>query len=196
MSTTPDPRPLRADARRNRERIVEAAREVFAEYGEATQVDDVARRAGVGIGTLYRHFPNKEVLIGELMRLKFERLAERAQHWLDTTAGTDPWAAFCGFVREATEAMATDAAQQRMIWEISPEAFAHAVPAQERLVAVGGELIDRARAAGALREDFSVDDMPAIMCALGSAMALQHPDGTPHDWRRLLEFLLAGLRRP
>jgi len=58
-------RPLRADARRNREKIVNAAREIVAEQGEAAQIDDVARKAGVGVGTVYRHFPNKDALMGD-----------------------------------------------------------------------------------------------------------------------------------
>ncbi len=120
MATTdaPDARPLRADARRNRERIIEAAREVFAEYGGLAQIDEIARRAECGIGTVYRNFPNKDALIGELMRLKFERLAERAAFW--NTADGDPWSRFESFVRESTEEMSQDVAQQRMMWESSP----------------------------------------------------------------------------
>ena len=72
-------RPLRADARRNRERILEAARETFSEYGTEAQMDEIARRAGVGVGTLYRHFPTKDVLVGELVRIKLSDFAVRAR---------------------------------------------------------------------------------------------------------------------
>src|ERR1019366_1103756 len=72
-------RPLRADARRNRERILESARLVFAESGADAQIDDVARRAGVGVGTVYRHFPTKEALMVELVRQKFRLFADRAR---------------------------------------------------------------------------------------------------------------------
>src|SRR5271165_3634774 len=74
MATTPltEPRPMRADARRNRERILAAARELFAGSPQEVQMDDLARRAGVGVGTLYRHFPDKEALMGELVRERFE----------------------------------------------------------------------------------------------------------------------------
>jgi len=195
VTDTPDPRPLRADARRNRERIVAAAREVFAEYGGLAQIDEIARRAGCGVGTVYRHFPNKDALIGELLRLKFEELADRAAHW--DAVGGDPWDAFEAFVRESAGRMAGDVTQQRMMWESSPEAFEHALPAQQRLTEIAGRIIDRARDAGQIREDFTVADMPTVMCSLGSAMLMQsRPGGERHEWRRLLEIVLAGIRAP
>lgn len=187
-----DERPLRADARRNRERIVVAARDVFAEYGGLAQIDEIARRAGCGVGTVYRNFPNKDALIGELIRLKFERLAERAAHY-DGLPGA-AWPNFEAFVRESAEEMAGDVAQQRMMWESSPEAFAHAEAAQRRLAEIGGALIERAKAEGGLDPAFSVTDMPVVMCSLGSAMLMAAaPGGERHDWRRLLEIVLAGI---
>src|SRR4051794_2294618 len=114
MSAT-EPRPLRADARRNRERILDAAREGFAQEGHATQMDDVARRAGVGIGTVYRHFPTKDLLVGEIMRAKFRHHAEVARRWAQTADG---WAAFEGFLREAIAQMESDAAQHRLMWQV------------------------------------------------------------------------------
>lgn len=189
-----DARPLRADARRNRERVIAAARAVFAEHGTLAQIDEIARQAGCGVGTVYRHFPNKDALIGELLRLKFEKLVERAAHYnaLPGPAGER----FEAFVRESAEEMAGDVVQQRMMWESSPEAFAHALEAQQRLQQVGGELIERAKAEGSVRADFSVTDMPTVMCSLGSAMLLQdRGGGAPHEWRRLLEILLAGITR-
>src|SRR5215212_9642576 len=96
MSST-EPRPQRADARRNRERIVDAARELFAEQGHNAQMDDVARRAGVGVGTVYRHFPTKSDLLGELMAAKFRGHAEAARRWAQEP---DAWTGFEGFLRE------------------------------------------------------------------------------------------------
>ena len=188
-------RPLRADARRNRERIVVAAREVFAEYGGLAQIDEVARRAGCGVGTVYRNFPNKDALIGELIRLKFEHLAERAAHYNELPGPA--WPSFEAFVRESAEHMADDVAQQRMMWESSEEAFSHALGAQRELQRIGGELIDRAKAEGRLRQDFTVADMPVVMCSLGSAMLMgAGPGGEHHDWRRLLEIVIAGISNP
>ena len=83
----PGERPLRADARRNRERILESARAVFAECGAEAQIDDVASRAGVGVGTVYRHFPTKEALMVELVRQKFRMMSTgRARRWSATAS--------------------------------------------------------------------------------------------------------------
>lgn len=194
-SDASETRPLRADARRNRERVLDSARKVFAEYGGLAQIDEIARRAGCGVGTVYRHFPNKDALVGELLRLKFEHLAERAAHWRD--ADGDPWSRFESFVRESAQEMSEDVAQQRMMWESSPDAFAHAVAAQQRLEQVGGELIEQARAAGRIREGFSVGDMPTVMCSIGSAMLMEsRHGGERHEWQRLLEIVLDGIRAP
>lgn len=90
--------------------------------------------------------------------------------------------------------MATDVAQQRVVWESSPQAFAHAAAERERLQVAGAALFARAQGSGAIREDFSVADMPTVMCSLGSAM-LMESKGAGHDWRRLLTVLLDGIRR-
>ena len=90
-------RPLRADARRNRERILEAAVEVFSEQGVDAQIDDVARRADLGVGTIYRHFPTKDALIAELVRQKFRRFAENAREALADDA--EPFEAVAGLLR-------------------------------------------------------------------------------------------------
>src|SRR5689334_9945498 len=147
MSAT-EPRPLRADARRNRERILAAARESFASGGEATQMDDIARAAGVGVGTVYRHFPTKDDLVGELLRLKFAHHLEVAERWAAQERG---WPAFEGFVRDVVAAMAEDAAQQRMMWVDSDAAFALAEPVRAELSRVVGEMIDQAKADGDMR---------------------------------------------
>src|SRR6267154_6211946 len=76
-------RPLRADARRNRERILQSARAAFADSGDAVQIDDVARHAGVGVGTVYRHFPTKQALVAELVRQKFLGFAARTREALE-----------------------------------------------------------------------------------------------------------------
>src|SRR5918996_6567887 len=85
-------KPLRADARRNRERVLKAARAVFADQGIDAQIDDVAKRAKVGVGTVYRHFPTKEALVDAIVRERFEELAGYAQEALERA---DAWEAFC-----------------------------------------------------------------------------------------------------
>jgi AcrR family transcriptional regulator len=180
-------RPLRADARRNRERIVQAARELFAECGPDAQMDDLAARAGVGVGTVYRHFPTKEAVMGELLRQKFELFLSLGRQALEREG--EPFEVFADMLRHNAEAMAGDVATQRAVamggLALSPEAEA----ARDQLMAVGRELIARAHAAGTLRPDFTIEDVPTIMCGVSATM------GDPRfDWRRHLEMLIDGLR--
>jgi AcrR family transcriptional regulator len=183
---------MRCDARRNRERIVEAARAAFAEQGPDAQIDDVARRAEVGVGTVYRHFPTKDALVGELIRLKLTALRDRARRKL--AEGGDPEEAFIGFVREQAEVIARDAALQRMLWAETEETLSDLAPLIEEVNEAVGELIARAREAGAVRPDVEVDDVRAFMCGLGAIMAADARGVMPFDWRRQLEFMLDGLR--
>ncbi len=181
-------RPLRADARRNREKIVNAARVIVAEQGEAAQIDDVAHKAGVGVGTVYRHFPNKDALMGELVRMCALECTAIARSLEDRE---DAWEAFAGMVRASCERAAEDAGFRRTWQAAGDEAVAYAADVKAELHAAGGRLIDRAHAQGTLREDFTVDDMPALMCGLGAAIDAM-PE--PERWRRLVEFALDGLR--
>jgi len=189
MSTAEEPRPLRADARRNRERIVAAARDLFAACGPTTQIDDVARAAGVGVGTVYRHFPTKDALVGELMRAKFEHHAAVARRWAAVDGG---WESFVGFLRESFAEMAGDAAQQKMMWLFDDAALSHAEDARAALAEVVGRMIDGAKAEGRLREDFTTEDMPSLMCAVGSVMSAQNVHVRRHEM--VAELLIDGLR--
>src|SRR3954471_2755425 len=100
-------KPLRADARRNRERILKAARAVFADKGVDAQIDDVAKRAKVGVGTVYRHFPTKEALRDALVRERFEEIAGYAREALERE---DAWDGFCEMIWRAAERNAVDRA--------------------------------------------------------------------------------------
>ena len=103
-------RPLRADARRNRERILQSARAAFAESGADAQIDDVALYAGVGVGTVYRHFPTKQALLTELVRQTFRLFTGRAREALE--AGGEPFALIEGLLRRIAETAAGDAGVQ------------------------------------------------------------------------------------
>lgn len=183
---------MRADARRNRERILDAARTTFSEHGTAAQMDEIARRAGVGVGTLYRHYPTKDALIGELVRIKLGDFAARARAKFEEDER--PWESFADLLREQAEIAARDAAQQRMIFAMTHEALEEARPTITELTAANQALIDRAKAAGVIREDLVVDDVRVLMCGLGSIMAADALGVMPYDWRRHLEFVLAGMR--
>jgi AcrR family transcriptional regulator len=188
-TTTSSERPLRADARRNREKIVNAARQIVAEHGEAAQIDDVARLAGVGVGTVYRHFPNKDALMGELVRMCVIECTTFAQ---ECASIKDPWDAFSGLIRRSCERMASDAAMRRTWQAADDEAVAYAAPAKVHLHDAAELLIDRAHTSGQLRADFTVDDMGGLMCGLGAAIdAMPEPD---ERWRRIVEFALDGLK--
>lgn len=183
---------MRADALRNRQRILDAAREAFTEHGEDAQMDDIARRAGLGVGTLYRHFTTKEMLVGELIRVKLSEFAVRVRR--RAAEESDPWAAFEGGLREQTDVMARDAAHQRMPFAATPEAMRRAEAAVSELREAWGVVIDRAKEAGVLRQDFQVDDIRTLMCGLGSMMAADACGAMSYDWRRQLDLFLDGVR--
>jgi AcrR family transcriptional regulator len=183
--TSPTARPLRADARRNRERILEAARVVFARQGSEAQIDDIARAAGVGVGTVYRHFPHKDALLGELVAQKFRCLADNAERALDVE---DPWEALAGLLRTNTALCAGDVGVQQALSR-GPAAWAFAATEIDRLRDVTSKLIAHGQKAGVIRPDLVVDDIPMLMCGLSSTMAVPG-----YDWRRHLEIVLCGLR--
>src|SRR3954452_3043749 len=180
-----DERPLRADARRNRERILVAARGACAAHGANVQMDDVAREAGVGVGTVYRHFPTKDALIEALVAEKFRVTTENIRAALEIE---DPWEGFCAALRNNAEVMAADAGLRDALVRLGPLAR-HPDAERAELNALAGEIVRRAQAAGVLRDDVTVDDIGALMAGLCITMA--HPE---LDWRRHLELLLDGLR--
>src|SRR3954471_5457953 len=166
ISVPPEPgveKPLRADARRNREKVMAAARAAFAEHGSDAQMDDVARRAQVGVGTVYRHFPTKEALFIALLEDTFARIAERSRRTLDHD---DPWQAFTDLMWDAGESLAGDRALAEAMQADLPF---ESCPGQLELRDITAELVARAQAAGSLRPDAVVEDIPMVMCGIGSA---------------------------
>lgn len=185
-----EPRPLRADARRNRERVLDAARSVFAEHGGDAQMDEIARRAEVGVGTVYRHFPTKDALTEALVADSFERLADSAHAALDEP---DPWAAFEGVLWHGAELLAANrGVSERLALLPRFEEEAPPSPAHVRLHAAMTALMQRAKDAGELRADAIVDDIPMLMCGIG--MATRKPHACPESWRRHLTIVVDGLR--
>jgi len=181
-------RPQRADARRNRAAIVKAARAVFARYGREAQMDDVARRAKVGVGTLYRHFPTKDALLAALAEDRFRQLAGFAQ---DALAVDDPWAAFEGFLHRAAVLQSSDRALSQLLTE-QPGLMRAAACERGDLLSALRTLVERGTRAGVLRADARWEDIPLTLCALSRI-----GDGPPGaTWERLLELLLDGFRAP
>jgi AcrR family transcriptional regulator len=177
-------KPLRADARRNRDRILKAARAVFADQGLHSQIDDVAKRAKVGVGTVYRHFPTKEALLDALVRERFEEIAGFAREALERE---DAWEGFCEMIWRAAERNAADLAFCESIASSDKSAIVEEVG----LTRSTQLLIERAKAQGRMRPDASERDVPMMMAGASAVMQLSP---TPDAWRRYLTLMLDGLR--
>jgi AcrR family transcriptional regulator len=178
----------RADAVRNQEKILRAAEEVFAVEGLAVPIDEVARRAGVGIGTVYRHFPTKEALFEAIVVARLEGLIERA-HGLCTAA--DPGEALFAFVSD----LITLAVEKRDIIDELVRAGVHTAeldaPIKEKLNAQVEVLLQRAQAAGAVRQDVNIVDLTTLL--MGTCMAAGQ-QGHPECTGRLVGVICDGLR--
>jgi AcrR family transcriptional regulator len=183
----PDPaeRGLRADATRNRVAILTAARQVFAEQGLRAPLEEIARRAGVGIATLYRRFPTRERLVAAALIekiIQFERAASQA------LAEPDPWDGFAGLVRRICELQANDRGLSDLLSMTLP-----ASEEVERLRAKAhshvAQLVARAKAAGRLRPDFAAEDLLLVLIANAAVAHVTGPDA-PDAWRRFVELIL------
>jgi AcrR family transcriptional regulator len=158
-ATTPKPAEpqLRADARRNRERVLAAARGLFAQRGKDAQMEDIARAADVGVGTVYRHFPTKDDLVAALADERFARLEEKATQCLEVD---DPWEAFRQFMRYSAEVQAEDRALSEVMAE-RPEMMRGAA-AESGLWEPMSTLVARAQEAGVMRADVVPEDVPTL----------------------------------
>jgi AcrR family transcriptional regulator len=183
---------MRADARRNRERIIEAAREVFGPQRADAQIDDVARRAGVGVGTVYRHFPDKHALMGALVRERFELFNARLREAVANEHGK-AFEALADALCDNAVSMTDDAATRFALMSGGEPVFAYAAAEAGEFLELARVLVLRAQAEGALRKDFRAEDIPMVMCSVCSTMDTHKPDW---DWRRLLDIMLAGMREP
>jgi AcrR family transcriptional regulator len=185
----PADRPLRRDAERNRQRILEAASELFAQRGLDVTLDQVAARAGVGVGTVYRRFPDKEELIDALFEDRIADIARFAQEALDDP---DPWRGFVGFMERSCDRHTTNRGLQQVVFSTAhgQERVAHA---REQIAPLVGRMIERAQAAGQLRGDLAPTDVPMLQFMVGAA-ALYAGDVGPELWRRMFTIVVDGLR--
>jgi AcrR family transcriptional regulator len=184
-------KPLRADAERNRRRILEAAAELFAAKGLSVGLDEIAHHAGVGVGTAYRRFPDKRRLIEELFEDRLARVVELAERGL---AADDAWEGLTGFLEQATELQIRNRGLREIIFG-SDHRTALAPRARARLAPLTEELVRRAQASGALRDDVVTTDLPLLQFMVSSAAELATADA-PELWRRYLALAIDGLRTP
>jgi AcrR family transcriptional regulator len=182
-------RPLRRDAERNRQRILDAARELVAEVGLDVSHDDIARAAEVGVGTVYRRFPDKQELIDELFDERVDQIIALAEA---ARALDDPWQGLYAFVAGNLELQAGDQGLKELMLGNS-RAGELAQRAQRRIGPAVRELVERAHASGQLRPDVGVEDFPLIQMMVGAVMEdARHID--PNLWRRALALVLDGYR--
>ncbi|MDQ0381687.1 TetR/AcrR family transcriptional regulator [Amycolatopsis thermophila] len=184
-----EPKPLRADARRNRARVLDAAETVFAARGTGAPTEEVAREAGVGIGTVFRHFPTKAALLEAVLAERMRRFVEEAQSF---AAAEDPESAFFVFLGRWAEMSAaknayTDAlaAAGADVPRLGPE-----IGAQVREAV--GALLSRAQLTGAVREDVGVTELIALM--VGAARAAEYLGEDAALRARTLGIVFDGLR--
>jgi len=185
----PAEKPLRKDAERNRIRILEAAGELFAERGLGIPLDDIARHAGVGVGTVYRRFPDKETLIDALFAQRIEALCEIAEKALEVP---DAWDALRFYFENSSQLQARDRGLKELL-ACSTHGGAPVLRAKGRLRVLVTALFDRAKAARVLREDVEPFDSPLIAMMLGTVMDRARAV-EPELWRRFLGLILDGLR--
>jgi AcrR family transcriptional regulator len=196
--TTADPsdglqrpaRPLRRDAQRNRDAIVAAAREVYCDHGLEAPLEEIARRAGVGIGTLYRHFPSRVELLDAVLADTVQAHVDAAEQAL---AADDPWDGFVSYLEATGRLQAANRGLNDAMGMRFPRATA-VEAAKSRLFDLVAKVVDRAQQSGQLRADLTLEDLAFLTWANTRIMQAARAAGAPDAWRRHLGLLLDGFR--
>jgi AcrR family transcriptional regulator len=168
--------------------LVQAAREVFAERGLEASMDDVAHRAGLGVGTAYRHFANKYELALAILAEAIERVYQLVD---DAVANPDPWAGLVSFVEGTAEMQSSDRGLREVLMGVHDAEQMEQV--HDRLSGPLRELVERAKASGAVRADVESTDIGIVVTML-CTVADVTGDASPELWRRYLPMMLDGLR--
>jgi AcrR family transcriptional regulator len=182
-------RPLRRDAERNRQRILKAASEVFTARGLDVSLDEVARHAGVGVGTVYRRFRTKEELVEALFVDRIEAVAALAE---EAAGASDPWSGLAWFMAEAAGMLAGDLGLRQMLMFATYDGGKVGY-ARQRNAPLVTKLVERAQAAGQVRADLRPTDIPFILFVLAEAAQFARRE-SPEIWRRYLALVLDGMR--
>ncbi|MFG2829106.1 TetR/AcrR family transcriptional regulator [Streptomyces sp. NPDC048434] len=186
---TPDVRPMRADARRNYERLLTEARTAFTEHGTDTSLEDIARRAGVGIGTLYRHFPNRTALMGAVFQGEVDALLAHARELADAP---QPCAALVEWLRAIITHASTYRGLSRALMTASADDSSGMARCSVPMREAGAALLTRAQQTGAVRPDVSISDL--MQLTNGIALAAEESPDDPRLADRLLTLTLSGLK--
>jgi AcrR family transcriptional regulator len=181
--------PLRADAERNRQRLLVAAKELLATRGLDVTLDDVARHAGVGTGTAYRRFPNKDALIDALMVDRIGEIAEIAKECLEDP---DPWVGLTSYFDRALALQAADRGLKEVLFSAG-RGRERSNQARRAIAPVVTKLVARAKEAGVVRSDIDTSDVPLINFMLNTVVDFSR-DIEPELYRRYLAIVLDGLR--
>jgi AcrR family transcriptional regulator len=183
-------RPLRRDAQRNRDVILAAARQQFCDHGLEAPLEEIARRAGVGIGTLYRHFPTRVDLLDAVLADAVQAHVDAAEQALATD---DPWDGFTYYLEETCRLQAADRGLNDAMGMRFPRA-ATVEATKARLFDLVAQVIDRAKQSGQLRADLTLEDLAFVTWANTRILQASRAAGAPDAWRRHLGFLLDGFR--
>lgn len=178
-------RPKRADARRNYDKVLSAAREAFSAGGESTALEEIARRAGVGIGTLYRHFPTRQALLEAIYLDEVDAVCRSAAQ-LDTT---DPWAAFDAWLERVIAYLGTKRALAHELMNYLDRDAPLFQTCRSSLYESGQPLLERAQQAGAVRADVTIADIIGMLMAITKL-----PTGDREQLRHILRVAIDGLR--
>jgi AcrR family transcriptional regulator len=176
---------LRVDAERNRQRLIAAAREMFAERGLDVPMEDIARHAGVGVATLYRRFPTRADLIAGAFEAKMAAYADAGTQAL---AHPDPWAGFCAYIEQVCAMQADDRGFATVLCMTFP-ADKQFEAERDRAYDNFLELVRRAQAAGRLRADFVAEDL-AILLMANAGVVAGTADAAPDAWRRFAAYMI------
>jgi AcrR family transcriptional regulator len=182
-------RPLRRDAERNRQRIIDSARVLFAERGLGVSLDEIARHAGVGVGTVYRRFPDKEQLIDALFE---DRLGEILAVATASLEMSDPWKALIHFIEGSMELQVDDRALKELLHSTTA-GHARIERGRQQIQPIVESVLSRAQQAGVVREDLAVSDLLLLQHAIGEAAEYTR-EIAPEVWRRIMAIALDGLR--
>jgi AcrR family transcriptional regulator len=181
--------PLRADAERNRQRLLAAAKDLFATRGLDVTLDDVARHAGVGTGTAYRRFPNKDALIDALM---VDRIAELGAIAEECLGEPDPWVGLRSYFERALALQASDRGLKQVLFS-SGRGRERSDQARLKIAPVVTRLVRRAKEAGVVRADIDTSDVPLINFMVNTIVDFSR-DVEPELYKRYLAIVLDGLR--